>query len=325
MGSNQSAPYFNTEKSQKIEDELSQLQAGQIQRDSLQYTLLLMCGRFIIDLDTFYQKTDAKVMAQFIHDLGSMKEKEAVRIVKMIIKNSNTNEEAQEKIKRVLSKMRVATQDQKQIIHISPIHCPILYAKIVKPYKAPWGKNYVPERIDFDSKKTKSKKEKLMSKEVNDVIHTRHAASVILENPVHNLYSREVTFTPFELTKKPSKPLFWTKNIHQAAFKGDVSSVSFCLSLLPSLLNCPDEKGNAPAHCAAEGGKPKVILFLNELGADLQQANDEGFLPLHLAGNKQVVFALQSIGCDLNCRNAAGESLLEIKTKNFDKKSLKQF
>lgn len=48
--------------------------------------------------------------------------------------------------------------------------------------------------------------------------------------------------------------------------------------------------------------------------------NDEGLFPLHLAHDKQVVTTMKSVGCDLNKRNKAGYSLLEIKTLHFDTK-----
>lgn len=56
------------------------------------------------------------------------------------------------------------------------------------------------------------------------------------------------------------------------------------------------------------------------LGADFNIFNDEGFLPVHVSGNKFIVSLFSSIGFDLNKRNQNGESLLEVKTKNFDMK-----
>lgn len=317
MGSSESVPASEAEK---VEQELSLFQTGQVPRDSLRYNLLLMCGRFVIELDSFYKNTHIELITQFIHDMGVLKEKEALRVVKKIIKSSISNQEAQDKLRKILSLMRVETKEKRKVIYISPLHSSDLYKKIVKCKKTPWGDKFHPEKIKFNSHEVETQREELENMEINRVKHTKGSAMLVLENPVYLLYTRNVEMTPFNFEKRPSKPMMWTKNIHQAAFKGDDSSVAYCLLLLPALLNCPDETGNAPIHHAAMGGQPKVILLLHKLGANILLANDAGFYPIHLAGGKKAVVAFQSIGCDLGCRNAAGESLIEIKTRDFDKK-----
>lgn len=167
-----------------------------------------------------------------------------------------------------------------------------------------------------------SRKVRRMSQITLPVMHTRDSSLLVLENPVDQLYKRNIKEMPESLPfeKKVSKPFRWKKSIHEASFLGDESSVKYCLYLLPILLNCPDTVGDTPAHKAALGGRPKIIKLLHSLGANFDLTNDEGFFPLHMSTDRTVVATMQSIGCDLNKRNAKGESLLEIKTRDFNAK-----
>lgn len=301
-----------------IESELEHWRKGEVPAGSFRHNLLLMCGSFVINLDSFYEKTTTQQIAQYIHDLGPLKEKEGISVVKMLIKHSESNEEAQSKIKTVLTQMRVELQSNGATIAISPLSNEKLYKRMMKKEKGPWGEKYIPEEIDFSSEDLG---EIVQERAINLVFHSNEMSSLVLENPVSSLWTREVkTAEKITFEKPPSKPFRWTRSIHQAAAKGDIGSIKFSLSLLPALLECPDGGGNTPVHSAAESGKTKAILLLHQLGADLKTPNDEGFLPLHLSHDKGVVMTLKSLGCDINCRNANGESLLEIKTRNFDKK-----
>lgn len=109
-----------------------------------------MCGSFVLELDSFYEQTSDDLIAQYIHDLGPLKKSEVINVVKMLINHSNSSEEAQMKIKTVLAKMRVEFTLEGKQVPISPLTNEKLYQRIVKKYKSPWDKKYIPEEIDFN-------------------------------------------------------------------------------------------------------------------------------------------------------------------------------
>lgn len=59
-----------------------------------------------------------------------------------------------------------------------------------------------------------------------------------------------------------------------------------------------------------------MLIYLHEFGNNFQLQNSECCVPIGMISDKSVV---TTIGVNLNFRNANGESLLDIKTKEFDK------
>lgn len=160
--------------------------------------------------------------------------------------------------------------------------------------------------------------------EIKPIEHTKELSLLIQNNPIDNLWKKNITSPENPpITKSVSKPFFWDMNIHNASLKGKKSSIEYNLSLIPQLLNLPDSKDNTPVHYAAIGNQKNILMYFHEIGADFTMVNSDGFLPIHLISNKTVITAMKDLGFDINERNANGESLLDIKTRLFDKSMIK--
>jgi len=91
------------------------------------------------------------------------------------------------------------------------------------------------------------------------------------------------------------------KTLHDAIKKGNLEEVKTILDRNPGLLNIPgeDEEGNTPILQAGFSNKMDIFKYLVEKGADINLANKEGLVPLHLAaflGDKEMVRLLLSKG-----------------------------
>ena len=163
--------------------ELQSLARGEIQVDSLRYRLMLAAARAYLENPDFY-RLNATVFSKFLDSMGPLKKKEVRNIILGIIKNSNNEKEASDKIIGALISVRIKAKGKKGAC-ISPSVDESLYKKVVKPpYEAPFNPMWEgPECIfDFSSMATKEERKRQSKEERSwwdDVVHTRDAAHVV--------------------------------------------------------------------------------------------------------------------------------------------------
>eukprot|EP00008_Paramoeba_atlantica_P009332 CAMPEP_0201488264 /NCGR_PEP_ID=MMETSP0151_2-20130828/17859_1 /ASSEMBLY_ACC=CAM_ASM_000257 /TAXON_ID=200890 /ORGANISM="Paramoeba atlantica, Strain 621/1 / CCAP 1560/9" /LENGTH=359 /DNA_ID=CAMNT_0047873523 /DNA_START=248 /DNA_END=1324 /DNA_ORIENTATION=+ len=97
--------------------------------------------------------------------------------------------------------------------------------------------------------------------------------------------------------------------LNDLCFKGDTEGV---LNLLRGdhSVTQHSEDGEAPLHCATEGGHCKLVELLISKGASVNVRTKFGTTPLHCAawqGNTEMVNLLLSHGASLNLENTYGE------------------
>ena len=303
--------------------ELQSLARGEIQVDTLRYRLMLAAARAYLENPDFYS-LNATVFSKFLDSMGPLKKKEVRNIILGIIKHSNNEKEASDKIIGALISVRIKAKGKKGAC-ISPSVDESLYKKVVKPpYEAPFNPMWEgPECIfDFSSMATKEERKRQSKEERSwwdDVVHTRDAAHVVLSNPVQTIWQHNITTKANKQDKKPKKPTFsWEADFHQAVIHGDKKSFLYDVWLVPELINMPQDGSlDTAAHLAVANSQVELVDLLHVLGADFGQANRSGLLPVHLAHTPEMITALTNIGCDVNMRNANGECLLEIQSKHF--------
>lgn len=67
-----------------------------------------------------------------------------------------------------------------------------------------------------------------------------------------------------------------------------------------------------------------MLIYLYEIVANFKLQNSDGFLPVHLISKKSIVTTMsKDLGLNINAKNAEGETLLDIKTREFDKIMIK--
>lgn len=349
MGADQSELIDNQYLSKKLLNEIDDYSKSNIARDSLRYQLFLMAANIFIKNEQFFTSIDIHQIANYINDLGFININESKTIVQQIIQNSNCEEDATLKLQTILPKMRVKFNEK----YISPSYSRELFNQIFSnSYETKWGiyspttvidwksteidKNYLIQsqdtyqimiqnmpKITFYIKEKESNdnnNEKIKSLTLS-FYHHEDLGSLIITNHVDKLVEMNKNgniqgILPFKT--RITKPINWMKNIHSAAFNGDESSVLYSLQLLPILINCPDINGNTPAHMAAMGDKPNMIKLLYSLGADFRIKNINGHLPHQTSNGKNAILTFISLGFDLNEKDSNGESILEIKTRDFN-------
>jgi ankyrin repeat protein len=102
-----------------------------------------------------------------------------------------------------------------------------------------------------------------------------------------------------------------------AAKKGDLSALRTAINATPALLGVRDKDGSTPLHCAAWKGHDEVVTYLLEVGADVNDHNQNehwGTSPLHAAahGNqKKVAEVLLAHGADVAAKNMHNRTPLQ--------------
>ena len=304
---------------------------GKFRKNSIQYRVFLMDASTLFQMDDFYTILSIEKLIEYINHLGLMTIEESQTFVQQIIFTSQDPEETKFKLKEVLPNIRIARQntETKQTEYLSPGCSKELFTIVVKSqYPTSYGTFSTDDLIDFSSQEVEQLKNQQLEDSIDsfpNINHSAEAGILIQKNPIYQFWERKVKedslpFMVFDST--PKKPLKWISNIHQATLEGNLNSFNYNLFLLPCLLQLPDLEGNYPAHFASLGGHYKLIPYMHELGASFEMENDEGIFPIHVAKDDKTIEALNNIGCSISVRNKGGESILEIKSKTFDKSSI---
>src|SRR2546428_711052 len=77
-----------------------------------------------------------------------------------------------------------------------------------------------------------------------------------------------------------------TRDIFNAAAKGDMHRITFLLNRNPGLVFDVDNRGWTPLHWAAERGHSQLVELLLANKADINARTNRGDTPLHLASEK---------------------------------------
>ena len=107
------------------------------------------------------------------------------------------------------------------------------------------------------------------------------------------------------------------RSVLSAAKKGDLVALRAATDSNPALIWVRDKDGSTPLHCAAWKGHPQLVEYLLDVGADINDHNENGHwgtTPLHAAahGNqKKVAEVLLSRGADVNAGNLSGKTPLQ--------------
>lgn len=105
-------------------------------------------------------------------------------------------------------------------------------------------------------------------------------------------------------------PSLLADEIHDAARSGDLDKVKQILANTPKALDKPNQ-GNlyTPLHWAVNYGKPNVVDYLLDQGANVNAKTSYKYTPLHLAamgGNKQIITALFDKKPEVNAKDNNG-------------------
>ena len=310
-----------------IRRDVDELRGGDYPRDSFRYKLLLMNLHTLFEQQHFWT-LPIDILTNYVSDLGLLQVKEAKQIAENIVKfSASTESDARDNLTRVLSVMRLEAKAGKETVFVSPSVDAALFKKVVSSsYKVPWGKKFQPGiKVDWDSEEVRKAREEQAGEDKSKFLRVNHsedAAEVVMENPVGLLWRNEARTACQAFEKAPSRPRFgWKPSIHVAAVKGDKASLLYDLYVLPELIDAQTQDTlDTPVHFAVTNARIGIIRVLHEMGADFNVFNGQGLLPIHIATKKDVVQELNKLGCDINKRNRNGDSLLDIKTRDFDKK-----
>lgn len=101
----------------------------------------------------------------------------------------------------------------------------------------------------------------------------------------------------------------------QAAAGGDINAVRLKIQSYPELVNASNDMGETPLSRAvgALRPKPELVRFLLDAGANVEGAEADRFVPLHIAAGKGeigIIELLLARGAQINRRDALGHTAL---------------
>jgi len=107
--------------------------------------------------------------------------------------------------------------------------------------------------------------------------------------------------------------------LHRAVVQGDVELVeALLLSNNNADINQKDNDGCAPLHLAARIGREAIVEFLLNNGANANLQDKDGWTPLYSAachGREAIVKLLLANGADVNLKDNSGKTPLQIATR----------
>ena len=118
---------------------------------------------------------------------------------------------------------------------------------------------------------------------------------------------------------KPSKK--GKTAMYAAAKHGRLESIEV-LHTLGADVDQAKDNGCTPVYVAAEHNQPQAITLLHNLGADIEKAKKDGYTPILVATqnrNLECVVALHSLGADINRPNKVGQTPLSHAVQKGDK------
>ena len=101
--------------------------------------------------------------------------------------------------------------------------------------------------------------------------------------------------------------------INKAAKKENIAEIEAILQKEPALLNSKDKDGNTLLHHAASDGHEKIVEFLIEKGAAVDEKNNVEATPIYLAtinGHLKIIQFLISKGANINVKSGSFEGTL---------------
>lgn len=104
--------------------------------------------------------------------------------------------------------------------------------------------------------------------------------------------------------------------IHDAIKRGNIAKVQFFIDENPSIVNEPDDEGRTPLHIAVYHINPEIMILLcKQKGININQQDNQGYTPLHEAagcGRDEVISLLcQQPGIDKNKKDNEGRTPLQ--------------
>lgn len=307
-----------------LKNEIEMYKNGQMSYKSYQFQLFVMSAHEIISHVSFYELSLPQIN-EYFRTVKFFTITEAHTIFSMIAYCSNTRNEANLKIKKIIPSVRCLYKQGKNKYYLSPCCCENLYNNNFKDqrYKLKNGDSYAPGNL-FDFQSEKMTIMRLSQEKYSDPPQFQHHENVGIafeNNNLCDIYKRPIQKDEnapiFE--KDLETPSFWHKNIFQAAEDTGTKSIRYLIYLIPELRNFQDKNGLTPLHYAAKNGNVQAILMLKKLNADFNIYDNNGNLPIHLSKNKETVEAFISCGCDFQVTNKNDQSLLELNSNPFKK------
>lgn len=97
---------------------------------------------------------------------------------------------------------------------------------------------------------------------------------------------------------------------YDAAIYGDFDEVKTIVKNHPDCISHKDEYGFTVLHGLAAEEQHEILQFLIDSGANVNEKNDAGITPIHLAAWPEVVEILVKNGADLEAKSNTGDTPL---------------
>lgn len=312
------------------DEQIEQIKSSTI--SPVSYQIFLNNFYFVSRYDKFYTDLPLDKQLLVLENVGTLTKDECITVIGNFCKNANSEEELvpvlHQVSKKLVCKTKIEGNDEEVYIPVS-LNEKLWKSIMCKKYPTKYGKFKMDKStIDWTSEEITSDRDVFLGdfqNQIPQVNHTKNIAILISSNPIEHLWKKDMNTEEIspDINLNASKPLNWEPSIHEAAYKGKKSSVEYNLALMPQILNLPDSKDNTPVHYAAMGNQKSVLIYLRDIGANFKLQNSDGFFPIHLISKKSIVKSLSELGVNINERNADGETLLDIKTRDFDKAMIK--